>query len=106
MINDEIQKHYDIANDLAIKEVERLARLTLKKNPKQLHKFMMAMGSFFFIDNNDDIIHTMVGGNESMLKELEGYNDLVDFIDKWDEDFKLTGQAMTFTAEGKLIDNW
>lgn len=105
-INHQIQKHFDIANDLAIKEVERLARQVLRNNPKEVLNFTMAMGSYFFSDNQDEIIHTVVGGNESFLKSLEGYNELKEFIAKWDEYFGLTGTPMTFTADGEMITNW
>lgn len=106
ILNKEIQKHFDIANDLAVKEVERLAREVLRKNPKELLKFTMCMGSYLFCDNKDEIIHTQVGGNEEFLQGREGYNELVEFIAKWDDYFGLTGTPMTFTAEGETITDW
>jgi hypothetical protein len=106
MIEQEIQKHFDIANDLAVKEVERLARQVLKNNPKELLNFTMCMGSYFFSDTKDEIIHTVVGDNEKFMEGLKGYNELVNFIMKWDEYFGLTGTPMTFTAEGEMITDW
>jgi len=105
-INSDIQKCFDIANELAVKEVERLARFVLSSNPNELLSFMMCMGSFFFNDKKDEIIHACVGDNEKYLKSLSGYNQLVGFIYKWDEYFGLTGTAMTFTANGKTITDW
>lgn len=104
-INREIQKQYNAANKLAIKEVEKLARIVLSKNPKQVKSFMMAMGSYFFMDNNDDIIFDSHGNNKKRLQRLSGYNKLISFIDKWDDIFHLTGEGMTFTAKGKKITN-
>lgn len=105
-ISEKINSYYEKADKLATKEVERLARLVLTNNPKKVSKFMMAMGSFFFIDNNDEIIHEAVGGNQKLLESLNGYNELVEFIDEWDEKINITGEAMTFTAKGKKITNW
>ena len=105
-INSEIQKYFDTANYMAVKEVERLARFVLSSNPNELLSFMMCMGSFFFNDNNDEIIHTCIGGNEDYLKSLVGYNQLVEFIYKWDDYFGLTGTPMTFTATGQTITDW
>ena len=105
-INLEIQKSFDIANELAVKEVERLARLVLSSNPNELLSFMMCMGSFFFNDNNDEIIHITMGENERFMRSLTGYNQLVNFIYKWDDYFGITGTAMTFTANGETVTDW
>lgn len=106
MINEKIQKHFDIANDLAVKEVERLARKVLKNNSTELLNFTMGMGGYFFSDTKDKIIHIVVADNEKFMQGLEGYNELVKFIMKWDDYFRLTDTPMTFTAKGAMITDW
>jgi len=96
-----IDKHYKIATDTALIEVERLARKILKKN-KSLHEFIMAMGSYFFTLTKDTTWHI---SSTDMDRDLDTYGDLVEFMDEWD-DLKLTGEAMRFTATGPKITNW
>ena len=82
------------ADSLAIKEVERRARAVLSRNNKA-QKFMMAMGTYFFIDKDGEIL----SDHEINCKALDN------FIMKYDS-LKLTGEAMTFTANGKIIKHW
>lgn len=100
-----IEKHLKIADKLAEKEVERLARLVLLNNPK-LREFIMGMGSFFFTDSKDEIIHTSMGNNDSRLNRLKGYKRLVKFVEQFDSQLKITGTPMRFTAKGKKITDW
>ncbi len=101
-----INAHLSEAEDLAILEVERLARIVLSKNPKIVREFVMAMGSFFFCDKKDEIIHVVVGDNEEILNEMQGYEDLILFLDEFDERLKITGESMRFTHKGKKITKW
>ncbi len=96
-----IQKHLNIADKLAVKYVEKIAREILINNPN-LKEFTMAMGSFFFSDK-DGIIHSY---QDEKLEKIKGYKKLDDFICKWDDLLKITGTPMTFTTKGKKITNW
>lgn len=79
------------ATNLALLEVVRIARLELEKN-KELKKFTMAMGTYFFSYENEN-----TNGHE--CKELD------DFIYKYSE-LKLTGEPITFTTTGDIITDW
>lgn len=101
-----IQKKLDEANEIAVSHVEHLARYILKNNPTKLHDFTMAMGSYFFTDKKKEIIHECMGGNKEMLRKMKGYKELEAFIEHWDNELKITGNPMTFTATGKKITHW
>jgi len=105
-----IDNHLETARDIAINEVIRMAR-QLMRNHKNLHEFIIAMGSYFFIDDNNDTIETT---DQLMNKSYEYYTvdsfkyfkPLNDFISKWDDTLKLTGEGIRFTADGEIITDW
>jgi len=82
------------ATELAIKEIERIARKELNKN-KDLEDFTMCMGSYFFSYKNQ-IEHDY---KHYRTKELD------DFIEKYSV-LRLMGKPMTFTRNGNVITNW
>lgn len=101
-----IQKHLDDAYDIAIREVEKLARQTLYNNPAELKTFVMGMGTYYFTDMNDEVIHVSMADNDKFLKSLPGYNQLVSFIIKWDHELRITGEPMRFTVDGPMKSDW
>lgn len=81
----------DQAIEIALKEVQRIARKELHSN-KKLKRFTMYMGTYFFSDSDGPIF-----GYE--CQELDS------FIDKYC-DLHLTGCAMSFTKNGEVLTNW
>ena len=90
-----IEKHYQQAVNLALAEVERLARKILAQHAN-LDEFVMAMGSVGFSD----------GYEELAIDERAYMKPLRDFINEWDGVLKLTGTPMRFTATGKKVTDW
>ena len=88
-INNLIQQALKISE----KEIIRLAKNHLKKNPKLRH-FYIAMGTYFFTDQNDDV------------KFNEKCKPLDNFISKWEDSLHLTSNPMMFTATSKITRDW
>lgn len=102
-----LKKHYKKADKLAIKIVEQLARKILRNDP-ELKEFTMAMGVYFFTDFNDEIVDVLerrmnTNYNYDYFPSKPSFKPLIDFIDEWDDVFKITGEAMRFTAYGEVI---
>jgi hypothetical protein len=93
----EMELHREKATEAALQEIERLARRMLKKY-KYMDEFLMAMGGYFVTRKPDKEILYDLQNKE--WKELES------FIDEYDDELKLTGDAMRFTAEGPKITDW
>ncbi len=100
---------FEKAEKHALKEVEKMARNILKKH-KHLNMFVMAMGTYFFVDNDGENVDTKrevyVNYKYSYQDSFLYFQPLNDFMDKYDTTFKLTGNPMKFTATGKKIKNW
>jgi len=91
-----IQSYLDSASEVAIKEVERLARKTMRDNP-EITCFIMAMGSASFYDADGP----MCDPNDKRSKELD------DFLDKYDQFLRITGYPMRLDSHnGKLQFDW
>lgn len=99
-INKDIEKHLKAMYDLALPEVERLARKCLSQNPKKLNEFVMCMGTFFFTDHAGEVYY------DHVVEKLSGYKPIDDFICEWNGILKLTGEPMRFTATGIKITDW
>jgi hypothetical protein len=93
----EIEGHYNLASAAAEKELIRLARRAMRKSPV-LIEFVMGMGTWFFVDKNDDYIHE----DDSRMC----VRDVSDFMEEWDEVFKLTGNLMRFSVDSEVVRNW
>ena len=98
-LESEIEFHLDKATKLATDEVEKMARQILI-NHKKLKEFIMAMGTWFFVDRN--------GNNVDFydVKQYTALESLHSFICKWDSELKITGEPMRFTATGPKIIEW
>lgn len=96
-LNNEIHGRLMEIDRLALKFVEAEARKILEKH-SNLTEFVMGMGAVYFLDENGDIIY-------DEPKYIEESN-LRKFIDKWDNDLKLSGHPMRFTAKGFVVTNW
>jgi hypothetical protein len=103
-MEEEIQFHYDKACQLAIIEVEKLARKAMLKH-KDLTEFIMGMGSWSFskkgLNGANYLTHQVTDDSE-----YAHVKPLMDFIDEWDDVLKITGYPMRFTAKGKIITDW
>lgn len=86
--------------DLLLLEIEILARYIIAKNPKKVSGFMMAMGSFCFIDIKDEVMWDHVS------EKLIGYSKLYKLIYENDDRFKLTGCGMKFKYNEPIITDW
>lgn len=89
IITEKINSLIAEATKLALKEVERLARKIMKRNPKGIPRFCMAMGYATFYDAGGQPIEE----DDTRLKEF------YDFLDEHNHNLKLTGEPMK-------IDKW
>lgn len=104
-----IEENYNNAVDFVLIEVEKIARNILKKH-SNLDYFIMATGTYFFVDKNKENIETYTeiyrNGGYSFDDSFSYFKPLNDLISEWDECLKLTGYSMKFTATGKIITDW
>ncbi len=84
----------DKVYSIALLEVERIARAEMKKHPKEIDEFIMAMGSYFFCYKNE-ISHSF------QSEELDNY--ILKCIKR---ELKLTGCPIGFIKNGPLITDW
>lgn len=91
-----VADHYDMAFDNALIVVEQLAREVLRER-QDLSEFVMGMGEAFFTSKGDKTIG---------LEYVPEAEDLLGFLDDWDEYLKITGNPMRFTAGGNVITEW
>jgi len=101
---------YKEAEDKAAAYVEFLARKILAENP-ELQEFVMAMGTYFFIDRAGETVDTeeqyMGPDYRYYIQDSDTvFAELNEFISEWDQHLKITGDAMRFTATGPVITNW
>lgn len=92
----------DKAYESGVVKVESLARMILHLNRKKTTQFIMAMGTWYFTDQKDNIIHN----GDDAEKDLIGYEDLNSFILEWDSILHLTGEPMRFKHKGEKITDW
>jgi hypothetical protein len=95
--NEKIQSCLDRADEMAMAEVERLARQVLERCPT-LDEFVMGMGMVIFTLKD--------GGGSLYVFEVKAAKKLNDFLDQWDPILKLTGTPVRLTAEGKACSGW
>lgn len=95
-INDLIKKATSLlekAEKIALAEIVLLARKELNSS-NEVHEFVMAMGSYFFVDKNNDIVEDYQ--SEELDTFIEDYKDI----------FCLTAESMRFTADGPIETDW
>lgn len=92
---DLVNQLYEKAVEEALRQVEAEARRILRRN-QSMHEFVMAMGTFFFVTKKGD----------HCRDDDPRFDELSDFIGKWDNYLKLTGTPMRFTAYGPTITDW
>ena len=98
LISDKILTFQDESRNLALKEVERLARKTMKRNPKSITGFCMAMGSACFYGEDGHSV------DDYEPKLAEFYS----FLDKHNRYLYLTGTPMKIDGkwDAELVTDW
>ena len=99
-IKQEIRNLYETAAELALGEVQRLARKILAEH-HCLDEFVMAMGMAIFTLKDKDVRDANLH-----LHERAYFKPLEDLLNEWDEVLKLTGEPMRFRATGPKITEW
>lgn len=87
---------YDTARQLLMDEVIATARQIMTDHPK-LQEFLIAMGDWFFIGKDDQNYDD---------RKLHYLKPFADFIGKWDDIFRLTGEGIRFTKDGEIVTKW
>lgn len=90
--NKELLSLYIEMRQKALEYINFLIKDKFKKNGKIDH-FVLAMGSYFFVDVHDNILHDFK------------YKRLDDFLMEWDSDLKLTGEGIKIYRD-RIITNW
>lgn len=83
------------ARTQALALIEECARAAMRANPK-LHEFIMAMGTWFFVDATGKVID----GTPRNVRRL------ANIIDEFDGTLRLSGHPMRFTADGPVVTDW
>ena len=93
---------FNRAYDQLYKSIEKIIihdACKLMRDHKNLDEFVMSMGTWFFIDKDNEIRAW------EYVKYLEN-SPLGNFIQDWDKDFKITGISMRFKIDGAITRNW
>jgi hypothetical protein len=97
------------ASRAALILVEAQARAILRRHPA-LDEFVMGMGMWFFtykVGARDRCGIRLTADMNRCLHEPRAYmRPLLDILDELNDDLKLTGEPMRFTAEGPVIHDW
>jgi len=84
---------------LLLNEIERIGRIELNNNPN-LDEFIMCMGSYFFTTHKND---TNIRGNTTTNYKSKGIDEI---INKYNNEFNLTGEGMRFSKDSKVTTDW
>ena len=104
----EIDRLFRASELLAINLIEKEARKILVADP-ELQEFIMAMGSCYFTTTNPDRgyrINSGTGILDETDKEEDFQLEFFEMIYELNDQFKVTGCPMRFTAKGELNNNW
>ncbi len=105
----QIRQQHRITRKALLKEIEKEARKIMFQH-KNLTEFIMAMGTCFFVDKNNNNISltTEVYRNYSYSWEYtyKYFTKLHEIFDEFDDVYKLTGEPMRFTATSKVTNDW
>jgi len=106
-------KRYEIAHEAirndALHEVIVEARKIMTKHP-HLVEFLMAMGTYYFIDKTGEIVSTTqehyANGNYTQRDSRSYFKNLNNFFLELDETLKLSGEGIRFKLTGKIVTDW
>lgn len=101
---------FDALRNEAIHEVIVEARKIMTKH-SHLVEFLMAMGTYYFIDKNNEIVSTLEekynpNWTYCQVDSKSYFKTLNNFMLVWDDTFKLTGEGIRFKLTGKIITDW
>ena len=92
-----IDRHIQTAHDLALQEVERLARHILRRHTS-MKAFVMAMGDAFF---------TPKKGFHLGLDERRYFKPLMELIERYDDILGITGNSMYIDGpDAPIVTEW
>ena len=94
--SEQIRSHLRKAAEIAITEVELLARKILAEHP-ELKEFVMGNGGAFF---------TRVSGRPLQVEDVPYMKELNKLISDWDRVLNITGAPMRFTVSGPRRTSW
>jgi len=103
-----IAQYVKLANEIAIKEVERLARKTMRDNP-EIEEFCMAMGSATFHLSKEHMESPEYEGDSfgHLDDDDPRAKEFYDFLEEWNDMFHINGFPMRIKgANGKLVTDW
>lgn len=103
-IDEELNEILEKADTIIESEVVRLAMRVLKANSK-VHEFIIAMGTFFFTRRGNKNVHFTFSTQEEICS-LKNGKELFDFIHKWDNQFKVTGNSLRFSLKSEIKRDW
>jgi hypothetical protein len=84
---------------IAYKEVERIARKIMKRNPKGFNCFCMGMGSWSFHSGTG--VEGVIDNNDPRCKEMD------DFMCEWADTLKITGMPLRLDRwDSPLLTDW
>lgn len=82
---------------MALHELERRARVAMRRDPSAV-EFVMGMGAVFFRMKN--------GKDADYTTSRPALRPVFDLLAEWDDYLHLTGTPMRFTADGPVIKEW
>lgn len=85
--------HYDKAEDAATSWVKEYFKFMLSVNVGRIDKIINAMGVTAFYNKGRSL-------SEEEEQELQGYDELNEFLEEWDDIFGLQGLGITVTKNG------
>lgn len=103
-----ISQYIKLANEIALREVERLARKTMRDNP-EIEEFCMAMGSASFSFSKEHMESPEYEGDSFGYLDEEDprVKAFYEFLNKWNDTFGINGTPMRIKgANGKLVTDW
>ena len=98
-MEEHLAKQFATSSNLTVAIIVKHARLILKEQP-ELREFCMGMGTWMF----ETWDGKLVDGYD--LKQFPDLRTFDDFMCRWDDTFKITGEPVRFTADGPLVTDW
>lgn len=93
--NKKFDKQLDTMREEALQYLKYLVYNKFKQN-KTLNCFGLAMGVCFWVDLDNEVLYDHEV-NDKFVQE---------FIQEWDDVFKLTGEGIKWFRDGSVITDW
>jgi len=105
MMTAKLDKMYHECREEALNELIRKARSVLSNND-DLDEFIMVMGSYFFTSKRMYDESNPMGKRGNIILDDYKPKRIENFISKWDDVLKLTGEGIRFKAKGEIVRDW